>query len=202
MKMDMEKFDEDGWDDEDFVTKPRKKKSPVRRTNVDYRPLIIVGASVLAVIILLVSAGRGWQRMVDKKEITRLNESIADLQTKLQDLQKDNDDLESQIASLSIKSNNNTGDVKTEGGTLHQLQTAYNFREEASVDSDVLAELDEGTTVTIVKVLDDGWVQAKYNDQTGYLKCADELTGTTTSGTTAGTSGAANASTPEENENA
>lgn len=200
--MDMEKFDEDGWDDEDFVTKPRKKKTPVRRTNVDYRPLIIVGASVLAVIILLVSAGRGWQRMVDKKEITRLNESIADLQTKLQDLQKDNDDLESQIASLSTKSNNNTGDVKTEGGTLHQLQTAYNFRGEASVDSDILAELDEGTTVTIVKVLDDGWVQAKYNDQTGYLKCADELTGTTTSGTTAGTSGAADASTPEEDETA
>ena len=200
--MDMEKFDEDGWDDEDFVTKPRKKKTPARRANVDYRPLIIVGASVLAVIILLVSAGRGWQRMVDKKEITRLNESIADLQTKLQDLQKDNDDLESQIASLSTKSNNNTGDVKTEEGTLHQLQTAYNFREEASVDSDVLAELDEGTTVTIVKVLDDGWVQVKYNDQTGYLKCADELTGTTTSGTTAGTSGAVDALTPEEDENA
>lgn len=177
MKTDMENFQEDGWEeDDDFVTKPRPKKAAARRTEVDYKPLIIGGVSVLLVIILIFSAGRGWQRRVDKKEITRLNESIADLQTQLEDEKKSNADLESQIASLKTPTGNTTSNTKTtETGTTHQLQTAYNFREEASVDSDVLAELDEGTTVSIVKVLEDGWVEVKYNGQTGYLKCADEL---------------------------
>ena len=204
MKTDMENFQEDGWEeDEDFVRKPRIRKPAARQTDIDYKPLIIGGVSLLLVIILIFSAGRGWQRRADKKEITRLNESNADLQTKLQDLQKSNADLESQIASLKTTTGNSTSNTKTtETGTTHQLQTAYNFREEASVDSDVLAELDEGTTVTIVKVVDDGWVQVKYNGQTGYLKCADELEGTAASSAASGTGDAAKASTSGEDEDA
>ena len=203
MKTDMEKMQENGWEDGgDMVKKPRIRKRVTKKTVMDYKPLIIVGASALLVVILIFSAGRGWQSRVDKKQIDRLNESNSSLQTQIQDLQKSNKELQNQIASLETQTNKNTKNVTTAEGTKHQLQTAYNFREEASVDSEILAELDEGTTVTIIKVVEDGWVQVKYNNQTGYLKCADELSDTAASGTTAGTSAASGTTSSGEDEDA
>lgn len=205
MKTDMDRSQGNGWegtgnfvrqqDAEEVITRRSGSDAQRRRTeraraaakekqDRDRKILIIGGVSILLLIILIFSAGRSWQRRVDKKEINRLNQSNADLQTQLQDLQKSNADLQDTIASLDTKPESTTGSgTSAASGNSHVLQTAYNFREEASVDSDVLAELDEGTTVTIIKVLDDGWVQAKYDNQTGYLKCGDELTGTTVSDT-------------------
>ena len=191
MRTNMDDFQDDGWEEEDAVVrKPRAtraKKAPSRRPEVDYKPLIIIGAAVLLVFIVIFSLGRGWQRTVDKKEINQLNESNAILQTKIQNLEKNNKELQSQVDSMSKAKENTTSSASTAEGTTHTLQTGYNFRAEASVDSDILAELDEGTTVTIVKVVGDGWVQAKYNNQTGYLKCADELPAETASSTGADT---------------
>lgn len=187
MRTNMDDFQDDGWEEEDAVVrKPRAtraKKAPSRRPEVDYKPLIIIGAAVLLVFIVIFSLGRGWQRTVDKKEINQLNESNAILQTKIQNLEKNNKELQSQVDSMSKAKENTTSSGSTAEGTTHTLKTGYNFRAEASVDSDILAELDEGTTVTIVKVVGDGWVQAKYNNQTGYLKCADELPAETVSPT-------------------
>lgn len=182
MRSNMDNFQDDGWEEEDAVVRrPRAKKTPSRRPEVDYKPLLIIGAAVLLVFILIFSLGRGWQRRVDKKEIDQLNESNAILQTKIQNLEKNNKELQSQVDSFSTKQESTTENVTTTEGTTHTLQTGYNFRAEASVDSDILAELDEGTTVTIVKVVGDGWVQVRYENQTGYLKCADELSGTSAS---------------------
>lgn len=201
MKTDMDRSQGNGWegtgnfvrqqDAEEVITR-RSSDAQKRRTertraaakakqDRDRKILIIGGVSILLIVILIFSAGRSWQRRVDKKEINRLNQSNADLQTQIQDLQKSNADLQDTIASLETEPKAPANNTTAASGTTHQLQTAYNFREEASVDSEVLAELDEGTTVTIVKVLSDGWVQAKYDNQTGYLKCGDELTATTSS---------------------
>ena len=165
---------------------PKKKQGPDRDTKI----LLIAGVSILLVVILIFSAGKSWQRRVDKKEINRLTQSNADLQTQLQDLQKSNSDLQDTIASLqttqepAADTNTNEADSSL-NGTTHELQTGYNFRAEANTDSEVLLELEEGTSVTIVKVLSDGWVQAEYDGETGYLKCGDELTTSGTSDTSA-----------------
>ena len=184
MRTNMDNFQDDGWEEEDAVVrKPRAKKTPARKPEVDYKPLLIIGAAVLLVFIVIFSLGRAWQRSVDKKEINQLNESNAILQSKIQNLEATNKDLQSQVDSLNTKQENTKENTTAASSTTHTLQTGYNFRAEANVDSDILAELDEGTTVTIVKVVDDGWVQVKYGSQTGYLKCADELSDTTASDT-------------------
>ena len=201
MRTNMENFQDDGWEEEDdVVRKPRAKKSSSRRPEVDYKPLLIIGAAVLLVFIVIFSLGRGWQRSVDKKEINQLNESNAILQTKIQNLEKNNKDLQSKIDSLGTKQESATNNTTTVEETTHKLQTGYNFRAEASVDSEILAELDEGTTVTIVKVVGDGWVEVKYDNQTGYLKCADELSETTAASKEAGTDAADTSAAGEDDE--
>ena len=226
MKTDMDRSKGNGWEGtgnfvrqqgaEEVITRRSDSEAQRRRTertraaakarqDRDRKILIIGGVSILLVIILIFSAGRSWQRRVDKKEINRLNQSNADLQTQIQDLQKSNADLQSTIASLKTKTEDSATTKTVASGTKHELQTAYNFRAEASVDSEVLAELDEGTTVTIVKVLDDGWVQVKYDNQTGYLKCGDELSETaanTTSGDTSPADSTEDTSAAEEYEEA
>lgn len=217
MRTDLEK-QSNGWerssdyvsrqDAEEVITKTAAQKRKEERNRSakakrdrDRKILIIAGVSVLLVVILIFSAGKAWQRRVDKKEIDRLTTSNNDLQTQIQDLQKSNAELQNTISSLETQtqsSSNNT--TAPANGTTHVLQTGYNFREEPNTDADVLAELDEGVSVTIVSVQDDGWVQAQYNGQTGYLKCGDELSTTSAAGNSNSDNGTTTPSSEAEGE--
>ena len=211
MKTDLEKSQDNVWERsgsfvrdqgaEEVIT-PRRRESDAQKRRTgrsrataaknkqdrDRKILIIGAVSILLVVILIFSAGKSWQRRVDKKEINRLNQSNADLQTQIQDLQKSNSDLQATIASLKTQQTTTSASAadSSANGTTHVLQTGYNFRAEASTDSEIVMELEEGTSVKIIKVMTDGWVQAEYEGETGYLKCGDELT---TSGTNSTTSG-------------
>ena len=200
---------------EEVIT-PRKRESDTQRKRTERnrtaaarnkqdrdRKILIIGAvSILLVVILIFSAGKSWQRRVDKKEITRLNQSNADLQTQIQDLQKSNSDLQATISSLKTPQTTTTTSSadSSANGTTHVLQTGYNFRAEANTDSDIVMELEEGTSVTIIKVLSDGWVQAEYEGETGYLKCGDELSSKSSSGTASGSTSSEEDNSEEDEE--
>lgn len=212
MRTDLEKSQENGWERssnfvrqqsaEEVMNRRAERDSAKRRTDRnrsskngldrDKKILIIGGVAVLLVIILIFSAGKSWQRRTDKKEIETLSQLNQELKTQVSDLKKSNEELQDTISSLQTEPKSTVDTTGTENGTSHVLQTAYNFREEANVDSDVIGELDEGTTVKILKVMSDNWVQAEYNGQTGYLKCGDELTGSSSQGSNTEGSGNSN----------
>lgn len=203
MRTDLEKPKGNGWEQSsNFVRQQsaeevikrrsasdssRKKtdRSRTSKTKVDRdRMFLIVGiVAVVLVVILIFTAGKSWQRRTDKKEIELLSQSNAELQAKVQNLEKSNAELQNTVASIEKEPENISGETGTASGQNHVLQTAYNFREEPNVDSDVLAELDEGTTVKIIKMQDADWAQVQYNGQTGYIKCGDELTDSGSTGT-------------------
>lgn len=170
--------------------KTDRAKSAKAKRNRDRNILIIGAVAVVLVIVLIFSGGKSWQRRIDKKEIDTLSQKNAELQSQVQSLEQEKTELQNSLTSVQKQPENTTSTSKNTSGTTHVLQTTYNFRSEPSVDSDVLDELDEGVSVTIVKEMSDGWVQVQYNGQTGYLKCADELTsaGGSESGNTQGTS--------------
>ena len=65
------------------------------------------------------------------------------------------------------------GEASAEEGTSRNRQTrvleSVNLRAEASSDSERLALLYPGETVTEVESYDNGWSKVEYNGQTGYL---------------------------------
>lgn len=223
MKTDLDKSQENGWErSSNFVRQQSAEEVIKRRSEGDSakrkadrtrnskakrdrdRNILIIGViAVVLVIILIFSGGKSWQRRIDKKEIDTLSQKNSELQTQVQNLEKEKAELEKSLSSVQKESQNTTGTTGSVSGKTHVLQTAYNFRSEASVDSDVLDELDEGVSVTILKEMSDGWVQVQYNGQTGYLKCADELTSDSGSGSdnTNGTSGNQGASGTQGNTN-
>lgn len=211
MRTDLEKSQENGWErssnfvrqqSAEEVVNKRTKSSSARRKTDGKRPskngldrdkkILIIGVvAVLLVIILIFSAGKSWQRRTDKKEIDTLSRLNAELKAQVADLEKDNTELQKTVSSMKTETQSTGNSTGKTSGKTHVLQTAYNFRAEPNVDSDVVLELDEGTTVTIVKELEDGWVQAQCNGENGYLKCGDELTGSSNSqnGNTTGNTG-------------
>lgn len=203
MRTDLEKSQENGWErSSNFVRQQsaeevmnrRTKSSSAKRKTDGKRPsksgldrdkkILIIGAvTVLLVIILIFSAGKSWQRRTDKKEIDTLSRLNAELKAQVADLEKDNTELQKTVSSMKTETQSTGNSTGKTSGKTHVLQTAYNFRAEPNVDADIVLELDEGASVTIVKELDDGWVQAQYNGESGYLKCGDELTGSSNSQT-------------------
>lgn len=196
MRTDLEKPKGNGWEQSSNFVRQQSAEEVIKRRSTNNssrkktdrnrtsqskadrdRMFLIVGiVAVVLVIILIFTAGKSWQRRTDKKEIELLSQSNAELQTKVQDLEKSNAELQNTVASIEKEPESSADSTGSAGGTDHVLQTAYNFREEPNVDSDVLAELDEGTTVKIIKMQDADWAQVEYNGQTGYIKCGDEMT--------------------------
>lgn len=201
MRTDLEKSQENGWErSSNFVRqqsaeevmnkrtgsssarkKPDRKRSSKSGLDRDKKILIIGAVTVLLVIILIFSAGKSWQRRTDKKEIDTLSQLNAELKAQVADLEKDNTELQKTVSSMKTEPQNTENSTESTSGKTHVLQTAYNFRAEPNVDAEIVLELDEGATVTIVKELEDGWVQAQCNGENGYLKCGDELTGSSNS---------------------
>jgi type II secretory pathway pseudopilin PulG len=183
--------------EEKTMTKASERRREHDRENaVRAKKILIIAAAVLLlVLILFFAAGRSWQRGKDKKEIENLNSVNANLQTQIQSLQKENQELKTQATTNNATQNTNTtantnqDTNSTTTGNTHVLKEAYNFREESNVDSDILAELDEGTSIQILQVLSDNWVQATYNGVTGYIKCGDELDTTAVGSGTSESSG-------------
>lgn len=197
MRTDLEKPQGNGWEQssnfvrqqsaEEVIKRRKPSDSPKRKPSRNSsrklpgdrdKMFLIAGiVGILLVIILIFTAGKSWQRRTDTKEIELLSQQNQAMQTKIQELEKSNTELQNTVASIDkgTQSSNNKG-TTSGAGQNHVLQTAYNMREEASVDSDVLAEVDEGTTVKIIKMQDADWAQVEYNGITGYMKCGDELT--------------------------
>ncbi len=197
MRTDLEKPRGNGWEQSsnfvrqqsaEEVIKRRKpsdssKKRPSRNSSQKFsgdrdKMFLIAGiVGVFLVIILIFTAGKSWQRRTDKKEIELLSQQNQEMQTKIQELEKSNTELQNTVASIDKKETTSENKGTSAAGENHVLQTAYNMREEPSVDSDVLAEVDEGATVKIIKMQDADWAQVEYNGVIGYMKCGDELPG-------------------------
>lgn len=179
-----------GGDAERQRRRAERERNAQAQQNRERKILIAGAALVFLVVILIFSAGKGWQSRTDKKLIENLNKSNTELQTQIQELKKENEDLQKTVTDLQAKAAEDTtaGQSGTvSGSSTHTLESTYNFRAEPSEDAEILTEIEEGSTVEIVKIGSDGWVQIKYNGTTGYAKCGDELSGTTM-GSTAGTS--------------
>ncbi len=198
MRTDLEKPRGNGWEQssnfvrqqsaEEVIKRRRPSDSSRKRTGRGPAPKpggdrdkIFLAAGlvgILLVIILIFTAGKSWQRRTDKEEIELLSQQNQEMQTRIQDLEKANTELQNTVASIDEKTPSSGNNGTSASGSTHVLQTAYNMREEPNVDSDVLAEVDEGSSVKIIKMQDKDWAQVEYNGVTGYMKCGDELTTT------------------------